>query len=170
MTEPARNLDYAAARDLPEEQAAIFYLGPSKLVTPGVVFLPAFANVSAFDCGDAVLVIDTAQQARTPRVLQDLRDNYLQAPIGTVVYTHGHVDHATGGQAILDHSAARGDQRPRFIAHKALPARFDRYKLLAARTTTSTASSSTSRLPPAFSPTQPSPIRTRFTTTARRLR
>jgi alkyl sulfatase BDS1-like metallo-beta-lactamase superfamily hydrolase len=131
MVNSAHNLDFATARDLPEERAAFFSLGPSKFVTEGVAFLPALGNVSAFDCGDGVVVVDTAQQMATPRIVQDLRDNYTQAPINSVVYTHGHVDHATGGAAILEHSSGRGDPRPRFIAHKALPIRFDRYKLLA---------------------------------------
>jgi alkyl sulfatase BDS1-like metallo-beta-lactamase superfamily hydrolase len=125
------NIDFANARGLPEESAAFFHLGPSKVVAEGVAFLPALGNVTAFDCGTGVVMVDTAQQMATPRILDEIRETYWQAPIDTVVYTHGHVDHATGGAAILEHVAARQEQRPRFVAHSALPARFDRYKLLA---------------------------------------
>jgi len=131
MTDSIRTLDFAAARGLPEQQAAFFHLGPSKLVTEDVIFIPALGNVSTFVCGGRALLVDTAQYRATPGVLQGLRNSYSQAPIDAVVYTHGHIDHATGGEAIIAHSVERGDPRPRFIAHRDLPARFDRYKLLA---------------------------------------
>jgi alkyl sulfatase BDS1-like metallo-beta-lactamase superfamily hydrolase len=133
MADTTRTLDFAAARGLPEAEAAFFHLGPSKAVAEGVFFTPALGNVSAFDCDDVMLIVDTAQQMATPRVLQNLREQYSQVPVASVVYTHGHIDHATGGEAIIEHSAGRGDPRPRFIAHKAVPVRFDRYKLLAAQ-------------------------------------
>lgn len=71
MADSAQNLDFVAARDLPEEQAAFFHLGPSRIVTEGVAFLPALGNVSAFDCGDGVVVVDTAQQMGTSRAGAD---------------------------------------------------------------------------------------------------
>jgi alkyl sulfatase BDS1-like metallo-beta-lactamase superfamily hydrolase len=131
MADSRQTLDFAAARGLPDEQAAFFHLGPSKQISEGVVFLSAMGNVSAFVCDDRIFLVDTAQQRFTPNVLQDLRNTYSRAPIDTVVYTHGHVDHATGGEAIIRHAEEHGDARPRFIAHRDLPARFDRYKLLA---------------------------------------
>ena len=131
MADTTQILDFAAARGLPEEQAAFFHLGASKAVTDGVIFIPALGNVSAFKCEGRVLLVDTAQYRATPTILQNLRDGYSEAPIDAVVYTHGHIDHATGGEAIIAHSSERGDPRPRFIAHRDLPARFDRYKLLA---------------------------------------
>ncbi|MCI0885239.1 MAG: MBL fold metallo-hydrolase, partial [Chloroflexi bacterium] len=91
-----RQIDMASARDLPPEQAGFFYLGPSKQVAEGVVFLSSFANVTAFTGDDGVLLIDTSQERFTGRMLQDLRDNYSKAPVEAVVYTHGHVDHVTG--------------------------------------------------------------------------
>jgi alkyl sulfatase BDS1-like metallo-beta-lactamase superfamily hydrolase len=131
MSDPAQTLDFAAARGLPEDQAAFFHLGPSKQVADGVVFLSAMGNVSAFVSDGHITMVDTAQQRFTPNVLRDLRDNYSRAPIEAVVYTHGHVDHATGGQTIIEQAEKQGQPRPRFIAHKDLPGRFDRYKLLA---------------------------------------
>lgn len=125
-------LDIAAARGLPPEQAGFFYLGPSKQVANDVVFLSSFANVAAFTGDTGVLLVDTSTERFTPRVLADLRENYSQAPIEGVVYTHGHVDHVTGAEKIIDHSEARGDRRPRIIGHKLVAPRFDRYRLTAA--------------------------------------
>ena len=62
-----------------------------------------------------------------------------------MVYTHGHVDHVTGADKIIDHSLERGDPRPHVIGHKLVAPRFDRYRSPPRTTTTSTRSSSTSR-------------------------
>ena len=129
---PDQQLDLASARGLPAEQAAFFYLGPSKQVAEGAVFLSSFANVTAFSGDDGVLLVDTSQERFTGRVLQDLRDNYSQAPVEAVVYTHGHVDHVTGADAIIAEASERGDRRPRIIAHRDVAPRFDRYRLTAA--------------------------------------
>ncbi len=124
-------LDLASAQGLPPEQAAFFYLGPSAAVTEGVVFLSSFANVAAFICDGRVLLVDTSVERFTTRVLDDLRRNYSQAPVGAVVYTHGHVDHVTGAQVIIAEAESRGDPRPRIIGHRDIAPRFDRYRLLA---------------------------------------
>ncbi|MBI2913037.1 MAG: MBL fold metallo-hydrolase, partial [Chloroflexi bacterium] len=53
-----------------------------------------------------------------------------QAPIEAIVYPHGHLDHTAGAPAFLADAATRGHPRPRIIAHRDLPPRFDRYRLL----------------------------------------
>jgi alkyl sulfatase BDS1-like metallo-beta-lactamase superfamily hydrolase len=115
---------------LPPEQAAFFHLGPSQTVTENTVFLSAMANVIAFQCDDRVLLVDTSVNRFTPQVLKDLRENYFKAPIEAVVYTHGHVDHVSGAEAIIGEARSRGDARPRFIGHRDVVPRFDRYRLL----------------------------------------
>jgi alkyl sulfatase BDS1-like metallo-beta-lactamase superfamily hydrolase len=126
-------LDLSSARGLPPEQAAFFYLGPSKRVDERTVFLSSFANVAAFLTDTGVILVDTSTQRFTNRVLDDLRKTYSQAPVESVVYTHGHVDHTTGAETILAEAQSRGDRRPHIIAHRDLPRRFDRYRLLAAQ-------------------------------------
>jgi alkyl sulfatase BDS1-like metallo-beta-lactamase superfamily hydrolase len=124
-------LTFGSARGLPEEEAAFFHLGPSKFVADGTAFFPALANVSAFVCDGRILLVDTSVQRFTPQILTDLRKNYSQAPVEVVIYTHGHVDHVTGAEAIIAHSEERGDPRPHIIGHRDVAPRFDRYKLLA---------------------------------------
>jgi alkyl sulfatase BDS1-like metallo-beta-lactamase superfamily hydrolase len=126
-------LDFSSARGLPPEQAAFFHLGEPSLVTEGVAFFPALGNSIAFLGERGILVVDTAQQRFTPAVLSGLRANFSQAPVEAVVFTHGHIDHVTGAQAIIDEAEKRGDRRPNIIAHRDLPRRFDRYRLLAAQ-------------------------------------
>ncbi|MEO8457031.1 MAG: alkyl sulfatase dimerization domain-containing protein [Chloroflexota bacterium] len=125
-------VDFASGRNLPPEQAGFFALGPSKQITDRVVFLSSMANVIAFTGDTGVLLVDTSTERFTPNVINDLRENYSQAPIEAMVYTHGHVDHVTGADKIIDHSIDRGDRRPRVIGHKLVAPRFDRYRLTGA--------------------------------------
>ena len=112
------------------EQAAFFYRGPSQLIADGVVFFPSFGTCTAFLCDDRILLVDTTVSQFAPRALDDLRSNHSQAPIETIVYTHGHIDHTTGAETSLADAKARRHPRPRILAHRDLPARFDRYRLL----------------------------------------
>jgi len=127
----SERLDFSSARNLPPEQAAFFHLGRPQLVTERIAFFPALGNSTAFIGDHGVLIVDTAQQRFTPAILSGLRANYTQAPVEAIIYTHGHIDHVTGAEAILAEAESRGDMRPRIIAHRDLPARFDRYHLLA---------------------------------------
>jgi alkyl sulfatase BDS1-like metallo-beta-lactamase superfamily hydrolase len=45
------------------------------------------------------------------------------------VYSHGHIDHVFGVRIFEAEAAQRGWRAPQVVAHEALPARFDRYKL-----------------------------------------
>lgn len=128
-----RPLDLSSAQGLPPEMAGFFHLGPSRAVAYGVVFISSFANVAAFTGGSGILLVDTSTERFARRVLQDLRDNYSQAPIEAIVYTHGHIDHVTGAETALAEARSRGDPRPRVIAHRDLPPRLDRYRMLAAQ-------------------------------------
>ncbi|MGH3119388.1 MAG: alkyl sulfatase dimerization domain-containing protein [Gaiellales bacterium] len=126
-------LDFTSARNLPPEQAAFFHLGEPRLVIEGVAFFPALGNSTAFLGKDGVLIVDTAQERFTPNILSALRANYSQAPIEAIVYTHGHIDHVTGAEAMIAEAQTRDDRRPHIFAHRDLARRFDRYRLLAAQ-------------------------------------
>jgi alkyl sulfatase BDS1-like metallo-beta-lactamase superfamily hydrolase len=131
MTQQAQ-VDFASARGLPAEQAAFFHLGPARQVADGVVFVPSLGNVGAIIGETGMLLVDTSSERFTAGILQDLYANHSQKPIEAVVYTHGHVDHATGAQKIFEAADARGDRRPRVIGHELVATRFDRYRLTAA--------------------------------------
>jgi alkyl sulfatase BDS1-like metallo-beta-lactamase superfamily hydrolase len=124
-------LDFTSARNLPPEQAAFFHLGQAQLIADGIAFFPALGNSTAFIGENGVLIVDTAQERFTAAIISGLRANYSQAPVEAIVYTHGHIDHVTGAQSFLDEAQTRGHRRPRILAHRDLPRRFDRYQLLA---------------------------------------
>lgn len=124
-------LDFRSAAGLPPEEAAFYYLGPSEVVTEGVIFFSSQSNCTAFLRGDRILLVDTSGFWLAPTTLNDLRSNYSQAPVDTIVYTQGHIDHCTGAKAFLEDASSRGHPRPRIIGHRDIPRRFQRYRLTA---------------------------------------
>ena len=124
-------LDYESAKGMAPEEAAFFYRGPSETVAEGVVFFPRQGNCTAFLCDGQILFVDTTPQWYAARTVDDLRKNYSQAPVETIVYTHGHIDHVTGAETFIADAQQLGHQRPRIIGHRDIAGRFDRYKRLA---------------------------------------
>lgn len=90
-------------------------------------FFPAFANVAVFDTGDGLTLIDSGD-IRTAALLHDAVRGHSSAPVNTVVYTHGHVDHVFGVGPFDKEAAEAGTARPEVVAHEAVAARFDRYR------------------------------------------
>ena len=95
-------------------------------ITDGVGFTPSFANVSAFDTGDGLVLVDTGSLPLASVVHADIR-RWSSAPLHTAVYSHGHIDHVFGVPVWEQEAKEQGWEAPEVIAHHALPARFDRY-------------------------------------------
>jgi glyoxylase-like metal-dependent hydrolase (beta-lactamase superfamily II) len=104
-----------------------FGQGDAQEVAPGTIFLPSFANAAAFVTSEGVLLVDCGHERFGGRILEGLR-KLTSAPVHTIVFTHGHVDHAFGAQAFDDEAAAAGRARPRRVAHRLVPQRFARYE------------------------------------------
>jgi alkyl sulfatase BDS1-like metallo-beta-lactamase superfamily hydrolase len=95
-------------------------------ITDGVGFVPSFANVSAFETGDGLVLVDTGSLPLARVVHGDLR-RWSASRLNTAIYSHGHIDHVFGVPVWEAESKERGWEAPQVIAHHALPARFDRY-------------------------------------------
>ncbi len=78
-------------------------------------------NSVVFETDDGLVVVDTGMAPAGPALLEAIR-SVSDAPIHTIIYTHGHVDHAYGTWALVDDGST-----PQIISHENLPARFDRY-------------------------------------------
>lgn len=78
-------------------------------------------NVALFETSAGLVLVDAGYRAAGPALLDAVR-KLSDKPLHTVIYTHGHVDHAYGLEPLLD-----AGERPEIIAHRALPRRFDRY-------------------------------------------
>jgi alkyl sulfatase BDS1-like metallo-beta-lactamase superfamily hydrolase len=91
-------------------------------VAAGVAFVSSFANVTAIDTDEGLVLVDTGSfflAAPTKGLVRI----FTKRALHTAVYTHGHVDHCFGVELYeAEHGPAR------VVAHEAVPARFERYK------------------------------------------
>jgi len=78
-------------------------------------------NAVYFDTDAGGVLVDTGMGPAGPAVLDRIR-SVSDKPLHTIIYTHGHVDHAYGTWAALE-----AGESPQIIAHANLPARFERY-------------------------------------------
>jgi glyoxylase-like metal-dependent hydrolase (beta-lactamase superfamily II) len=106
------------------------HIGGFVEITEGVGFTPSFANVSAFDTADGLVLVDTGSLPLATVVHDDIR-RWSGSRLHTAVYSHGHIDHVFGVPVWEQEATERGWPVPEVIAHHALPARFDRYILTA---------------------------------------
>ena len=86
-------------------------------------------NAVLLETLDGLVLIDTGMKAAGEALRSTVRE-LSDRPLNTVIYTHGHVDHAFGLGPLLEDG-----ESPEIIAHENLPERFRRYlrlrKLLA---------------------------------------
>jgi glyoxylase-like metal-dependent hydrolase (beta-lactamase superfamily II) len=109
-----------------EDHHPLEHSGALVEVDDRVAFVPTFANVSAFATGDGLVLVDTGSPFVARQVHTQVR-GWSTLPLHTAVYSHGHVDHVFGVPVFEEEARREGWSRPRVVAHRALPARFDRY-------------------------------------------
>src|SRR5215471_17393114 len=104
--------------------------GQSAEVQPGLVFVDAFANSSAVDTDDGLVIVDTSGVFHAQQVHETLR-RWSASRLHTAVFTHGHIDHVFGVDLYEEEARTNGWPMPRVLAHEAIGARFERYRLTA---------------------------------------
>jgi alkyl sulfatase BDS1-like metallo-beta-lactamase superfamily hydrolase len=92
-------------------------------VAARTAFVSSFANVTALDTDEGLVLVDTGSFVLAGPTKALVR-TFSQRPLHTAVFTHGHVDHCFG----VDLYEAEGG-KARVVAHERVPARFDRYKM-----------------------------------------
>jgi glyoxylase-like metal-dependent hydrolase (beta-lactamase superfamily II) len=88
----------------------------------------SFSHSWAARTDEGLVVFDASGPGTASRVVAALR-SWSTAPVHTLVYTHGHVDHVGGVGAFLADAAERGHPRPRIVGHANVPLRLARYRL-----------------------------------------
>jgi len=78
-------------------------------------------NAVLFETDAGLVLVDTGMAPAGPAILDAIRE-VSDAALHSVIYTHGHVDHAYGTWALID-----AGESPEIIAHENLPRRFERY-------------------------------------------
>jgi len=104
--------------------------GAVEEIAPDVLFVHAFANVTALRTAGGLVLVDTGNYRARDRTFAAVR-GWDARPLATAVYTHGHVDHACGLPPFLDEAQRHGWPRPRIVGHRDVARRFDRYRATA---------------------------------------
>ncbi len=105
----------AAIEDV-RKRTSVIEVGPrSYLVRMPIV------NAAFFVTDEGVVLVDTGMGPAGPAIMDAIR-SVTDAPIHTIIYTHGHVDHSYGTWAIME-----AGESPQIVAHEALETRFNRY-------------------------------------------
>ena len=105
----------AAIEDV-RDKTQVIEVGPrSYLIRMPIV------NAAFFETDEGIVLVDTGMAPAGPAILEAIR-SVSDKPIHTIIYTHGHVDHAYGTWAVIE-----AGETPHIIAHDLLKPRFERY-------------------------------------------
>jgi len=105
-------------------------VGDIEEIAEKTIFYRSFANVTAFETDDGLVMVDTGAFFNQAQTFQTIRD-WSKARLDSAVFTHGHIDHVFGVPPFAEEAKERGWRPPRVIGHKDMAARFDRYILTA---------------------------------------
>ena len=97
-------------------------------VSDELAVVESFSHVVALRTSAGLVAFDTSGAQTGGACVASLRA-WTGEPISHLVYTHGHVDHVGGSGAFVADAERRGDPRPQVVAHEAVHARFERYRL-----------------------------------------
>lgn len=92
----------------------------------GVAFIESFSHVVVLDTDDGLVAFDSSSAHTGPAVVASMR-SWSDAPVHTLVYTHGHLDHVGGSRDFADDAQTHGRPVPRVLGHERIAPRFDRY-------------------------------------------
>ena len=92
-------------------------------VSNNLAFIKNFGNIAVFKNDSTGLLIDTGMGVSSMQVIEKLKEWGI-SNVEYIIYTHGHVDHVTGTEYIVN--AFEGTTK--IIAHENVTKRFDRYK------------------------------------------
>ena len=93
-----------------------------------IAIVESFSHIITFRTDDGLVCFDSSGQLTGEAAVGALR-GWSEAPVDSLVYTHGHVDHV-GGSGAMAADAERRDHRPiRVVGHEAVARRFERYEL-----------------------------------------
>lgn len=88
-----------------------------------IVYAP-LANSILLETEDGLVLIDAGPAAAGPAILKAIR-SVSSKPLHTLIYTHGHSDHAYGSWAFLD-----AGEKPEIIAHEGAMTRMKNHVLM----------------------------------------
>ena len=114
----------------PERQGALGInrvTGELSQLNDNTAFIESFCHIPVFKTDDGLVLVDTSSEPMAPKCLESLR-NWTDAPIHSIVFTHGQIDHVGGAATIVEDARKRGHQRPVFYGHENILQRYERYQ------------------------------------------
>src|SRR5688500_13025084 len=87
------------------------------------LFIASFGNSIALRTSEGIVLVDTGSPFAAPGIRDEVT-RWSDAPIHTIVYTHGHIDHVMGAELFASEDTI-------VVAHENVPARFERYAMTA---------------------------------------
>ncbi len=85
-----------------------------------------FGNTAAIRTAEGLVLVDSGSRETAAQIIAALR-RWDDAPVHTLIYTHGHIDHTWGARLLDQEAEAKGRPRPRIVAHREVLRRFSRY-------------------------------------------
>jgi len=95
--------------------------------SPGVHVIGAIGNSLAIETDLGFIQVDTGIGKKMATKILDNLKSISDAPVHTIIYSHGHNGYNNGARAFLETISERGEPRPQIVAHKLLPVRYRRY-------------------------------------------
>jgi glyoxylase-like metal-dependent hydrolase (beta-lactamase superfamily II) len=92
-----------------------------------LAIVESFSHCVALSTDEGLVCFDVSGARTGPAVVRALR-TWSEAPVHSIVYTHGHVDHVGGSPAVAADAQERRHPAPEVVGHHAVAARFDRYE------------------------------------------
>ncbi len=97
-------------------------------VHPGVYILGGMGNCLAVETDLGWVQVDTGMDRNMATTYLDVLRDIKDAPVHTIIYSHGHGGYNNGARTFLKAAAERGEPVPQIVAHERLPVRYRRYE------------------------------------------
>jgi uncharacterized sulfatase len=97
-------------------------------IAPGVHVLGGMGNALSVETDAGVVQLDTGNTRSKAREMLARLRKLTDAPVVSIVYSHGHLGYNNAVGTWLEDAAERGDPPPRVVAHENLVRRWDRYR------------------------------------------
>ena len=96
-------------------------------ILDGLWIYKGFSNTIIRETPEGLIIIDPAAQFDSPHRYMKIR-SVTQQKVHSIVFTHGHVDHAFGVKEYYRECKKKHWENPLILSHVNLPKRFDRYQ------------------------------------------
>ncbi len=99
-----------------------------EMVHPGVYILGGMGNITVIETDIGFVLIDAGRTQEMAEALRNEIRSISDAPIHSIVYSHGHNGYNAAAWYFREAAKADGEPEPRFVAHENVSLRYRRYE------------------------------------------